>query len=521
MNRRQFLKSILALGVTSMSRFGEFKYGAEQYGADLATDRLLTFGLIIAWEGGVVYSGENEAHGRMISLHVKRGRRGLVGGQHGFYPYFPGVATAIVNNSDGRYDAWDSDGPLYPNVSPGKFCRLMVRNETTGTLYPIMRGMLTDIQPFDRGGQKYTRLTIKDSLDFLSHCVSSLEMLEGESRITIIQRLYEQILKGDLASPFSPQYWEWEFGGTPDAGTIDYWWCWQKNTLEAMYEIMESEGGGALFSDRYGDLVFRPVGYAARRYQNIDVADMLRDLTIAQPWEVVRNQVKVHAYPKTVEADAATLWTLNSVPVTIADGTTFVVESNYRFGAYTNVGSAAVVVNTHECNAEAGGGGADVTGSCPLTVPSDQTTGGGAQITITNNSGATAYLISLTASGKAIYASNPAISVAVDVASIAAIGTRSLVLDSNWMEDSPTAQENADWLLGELVTPQAAPTVQLEDQPAIQFTPDLYDAVDLTIPTLGLNDVRYRLGGIEHQTIGTNCNAVRTIFRLEPYMQKT
>lgn len=504
-----------------MSRFGEFKYGdGTEYGADLATDRLLTFGLIVAWGGGVVYSGENEAHGRMVSLRVRRGRQALAG-RDKFVPYSPGVATVLLDNEDGRYDAWDSGSALYPNVAPGKFCRLMVKNEATGTLYPIMRGTLTDIQPVKHQRRKMARLVIKDSLDFLSHCVSSLAMLQGESRITIIQRLYEQILKGDLAAPFSPQYWEWEFVGTPDADTVDYWWCWQKNTLEAMYEIMESEGGGALFSSRYGELVFRPVGYAARKYQNIDVAEMLADLTIAQPWEVVRNQVKISAYPKKVEFGAATLWTLDNVPVTIEDTESFTVESNYRLGAYEAVGSHSVVTNTHVVNSDSGGGGADVTASCPLTVPSDQTTGGGAQITIMNNSGATAYIISLTATGKAVYPINPVVSAATDKASIQRYGTRSLVLDSKWMEDSLVARDNAAWLLSELRDPQASPVVQLEDQPAIQFTPDLYDAVDLTIPTLGLDDVRYRLGGIEHQTIGENCQAVRTIFYLEPYMQKT
>jgi hypothetical protein len=227
----------------------------------------------------------------------------------------------------------------------------------------------------------------------------------------------------------------------------------------------------------------------------------------------VRNIIRVNVQTKYLDEINDVIWTMRDIPA-IAAGETFYVEPIFRYTDWQPCGSA--ISFSHTVNAQADGGGADLTDDCALTYLTQ--IGEGAQLWLTNNSGTDGYITAFTATGDAIYVPNVDIREASDNPSQAAYGPRALAINSRWVEDSVHAQTIADWLLSELKDPAIHPIIQIEARPAKQFTPDLWDAIVLTADELGISAVSYRVGHIEHRTIGEGCQGVRTTFRLEPYM---
>lgn len=138
---------------------------------------------------------------------------------------------------------------------------------------------------------------------------------------------------------------------------------------------------------------------------------------------------------------------------------------------------------------------------------------------LTNNSGSNGYVTAYSVLANAIYSPNVNILEASDADSKALYGPRTLAIKSRWVESSWRAQITADWLLSELKDPTVNPIIQLEDRPEKQFVPDLYDSIVLHIDKIGMVHEQFRVGSIEHQTIGESCQVVRTTFYLEPYMR--
>jgi hypothetical protein len=500
-----------------VARFNEFKYGdGTKYGSagDATPTRKLTWGLIVAWDGQ--YSGENEAFGRMESLSVSRGRQRLIQPDGSGYEFYqPGQFTVVLDNEDGRYDPRNSSSPLYPNVSPGKFCRLMVKHEATDTTYHLMRGMIQEIQPFRRGLRPYVRIVVRDALEWLRNIEVRRGWHQNTPRITLTQYVYEYAT-GSRLLEYSPQYTEWPFAGVSDGGSVDAWWAWRKNALDEIRRIMTSEGGGAFFHDGDGNVRFWPIDFRYQGTTFVHEEDLLTDISNAQPWDLVRNQVRVTARPVVHDAAVNTLWTLDGVPIAIADGEAFVCESHYRYEQFDAV-SGVFLSFIYTVNDQADGLGVDLTSGCTLTYAAEEVSGEGTVLTLTNNSGSDGYIIAFYITGSKWHHLNPAVRLAEDLDALDAYGLRGFDLDSPWFDDTEEAQDIADWLLANLVDASDAPIIRLEAQEALQFGPDLYERIALLAPTLGIANA-FRVGGIEHETVGENCEAVRTTMYLEPYM---
>ena len=491
-----------------MAKYSSFKYSAEKYGLGEQTANLL-WGFTVAWDG--FYGWGNEANW-MTSLHVKRGRQAMVG-KDGIVPYAIGEAVGIFDNSDGRYDPFNASSPLYGNITPGKFVRIVVRDEANTTTYGVMRGKIADIQPIRVAGKEQVRITVVDGLQWLRDN-------------TINQGLNTDIAKNLVPSRIiSGADWphaEWPGYIIADATVQAYWWAWNQNALDALHEFNGGEWAVA-FHNRDGEFVWYPRDYAHRRTLALTEADLLAEIGRPQPWDVVRNVIRFDISTKLLDPINAIIWLLQDVP-TIADGAEFYIEPLFKYEEWRPCGSA--VVFAHTVNAQADGGGADLTANCPLTFNAQ--IGTGAQITITNNSGSTGYITLLKATGDAIYAPDVNIIEASDSDSQTTYGKRVLHAKSSGLglhlstlynvEDTDYAIALATWLLSELKDPAIYPIIQMEEQPTKQFTLDLYDRVELTVDELTI-DANYRVGSIEHQTIGEGCQGVRTVMRLEPYMQ--
>jgi len=481
-----------------MALYSAFKYSAEKYGQGEQTADLL-WGFTVAWDG--YYGWGNEAN-RMVSLRVRRGRNALLG-KGGLNPYAIGEAVGIFDNSDGRYDPYNAASPLYGHITPGKFVRIVVRDEPNTTTYGIMRGTIADIQPIQIGGKEQVRITIVDGLQWLRDNSVNLGLFQS------IQKGWP-VLYITAATDWPDA--EWPRDAQADATTQVYWWAWNQNALEAIREWDAAEWAVS-FHSRDGEYMWYPNDYTHRRTLALTAGDLLAEVGRPQPWEVVRNIIRINVNTKVLDSINAIIWALQDTP-SIADGAEFYIEPLFKYEEWRPCGSS--VTFNHTVNAQADGGGADLTADCPLTYNAQ--IGEGAQITITNNSGSLGYVTLLTVTGDAIYAPDVNVIESTSQTSQADYGKRALHIKSRWVEDTNYAIALADWLISVLADPAQYPIIQLEDQPAKQFYLDLYDRVELTINPLFIAG-NYRVGAIEHQTIGESCQGVRTIMRLEPYMK--
>ena len=127
-----------------MARYGSKKYGSFKYGTS-TVDRKVTWSVEIAWNGS--FDGSNDGL-RMQRINTSRGRNYfLKAAGDGFETVQAGSAMVTLKNFDRRYDSFNTESPLYPNISPGKKVRISVKDETSKIVYPVFFGSITDIQP--------------------------------------------------------------------------------------------------------------------------------------------------------------------------------------------------------------------------------------------------------------------------------------------------------------------------------------------------------------------------------------
>ena len=82
-------------------------------------------------------------------------------------------------------------------------------------------------------------------------------------------------------------------------------------------------------------------------------------------------------------------------------------------------------------------------------------------------------------------------------------------LDLPWQQDYNTAVDFAGFLKGFLGSPNAFPTIIIENRPEIQFGLELYDRVTLQLDSLGI-DQDFRVGKIKHKSKSDTCQLVST-----------
>ena len=262
--------------------------------------------------------------------------------------------------------------------------------------------------------------------------------------------------------------------------------------------------------------MWRPRDYTHRKTQAIDQAVLLADIGRPNPWEVVRNTIRIQASPKVEDVAVGIIWQLQTVPA-LADGETLAIEPIFKYSEWFKICGGSVTF-AFTVNAQADGGGADLSASCTLTYNAQIAEG--AQLRLQNNSGTAGYITLMTAIGDAIYSPSIDIREAADTPSQASYGPKTLAITSRWVVDTVFAQTQAAWLLSEFKDPQMYPIIQMEQRPGYQYYLDLYDRVELTAAELGI-DANYRVGHIEHQWLNPTGQAVRTTMHLEPYMVQT
>lgn len=515
-----------------MARYGKFRYGEQKYGPSPA-DALLRWSVIVAWDGG--YTGENEAlratgitvrrgrqsmltwsaeikwdgssfvdeAGKVASMQARRGRQSLLNsGGTGFAHYEPGEAVIVLDNEDGRYDPWNVASPLYPDVRPGKFVRIAVTY--SGTTYEIMRGVIYDIQPM---GNDKARLVVRDGLQLLKD--TTLE--EGLYQDERVSGVFPAGLSYEIMRDTSWNTTEWPLLLYNSVKSLDYWWSTVDNkSALTLLEELEDVEFGQFFHSRDGRAKF----YARNQALTPTVItqdQILRDIVFPQPWEVIRNRVRVNAYTKVLDPVNAILWELQDI-TSIGAGETLTFTATFRYDQWQPCG-ASVIFN-HTVNTKADGTGANITADVNLTYGE---IGNGVTLTLENTGASDGYITLLKATGDAIYPPYVTTRILENTTSQADYGIRSFTLDNYWIESSEDARSYAYFVLTKLSDPLMYPTIQIEARPTVQFPLDLADLITLQVPAKGI-DQTFRVGYIEHTWLRENGQAVRTKVKLEPYL---
>lgn len=488
-----------------MARYGSFKYGAKKYGTD-ATITTIQWGFIVDWDNDGYQSGENEASGRLIDVQVSRGRDYYIEANgSGLERYQPGMLTAVFDNTDRRYDPYNTGSPLYPNVAPGKLVDVRVRSGSS-SFRTIMRGKITDIQTYRSGSREVAAITVKDGLQFLSDQALTIGLRGAEVDTLILTHILGAAGWPDVA------FQGWPTAGVSVAALIEQWAIQNKNALAAIHELLDVELG-EFVHQRDGVGKFIPSSFTYDSTTTITEEECLRDITFPSPWEVVRNSIIIKVYPRRYVTVNAVVFELDS-PAKVNIGETIQLLCEFTYQNRPTIGqfpTYTVAVNT-----AADGSGTNITSQC--IIGTDSNPGYAAQVYVTNNSGSVGYVTQLKIEVVNVsYILNPVTVVAEDAASQVIYGKRTLVVDSPAMHDTAYAKLAAAWLLTNLKSPQPWPTIQIENRADLQFAPYLYvTRIRLQAPTKNI-DAYYRIGKIEHRWLRENGQAVRTTFRLEPY----
>jgi hypothetical protein len=483
-----------------VAKYGTFLYGSSVlYGTSTINS---TIWLVeVDWDGDGIFDGTNEA-GRATNLYVKRGRENFLsissgGVAQGFEPIRPGTASITVDNSDGRYNAYNTSSPLYGYLRPGALMRIRMINTSDGTPMPVFVGRVTDIQPYGSDRKKAV-IKAEDGLRFLADADISVAL---SANIGI-----DDAIDSILTNASWPSTWPRNIESVTDV--VPFWWA-EGKALGEITNLSDSELG-IFFHGADGTATYHSRHHSVDPTYTLTSADLLKDISYPQPWETQRNKIKITIHPRAAQASAA-LWTANTVS-SLTPGDSITVWATYSYGSESPVPATSVIspvaTTDYLMNAQADGLGANLTANLSVTMTDFGTT---AKLVLTNTHATqTGYITLLKVRGSAVASTSE-----IKVIDSSGDADRALVMDLAWVQSANTASDFTNYLLGWLGTAKIFPTVVIEARPDLQFNFDIQDTVGLTIPTLQIDD-DYKIGMIEHRWSIENGQATETTITFEP-----
>lgn len=471
-----------------MARYNTFQYGnGVKYGA--STPDTLIWALEVDWDDDGSFSGAVET-GRLIGISINRGRNYLITSTgDGFEAPSPGRLRVILDNRDGRYDTYNANSPLYPNVEPGRLARLWVR---AGTIkYALFNGMVQDIR-----ASRQSHIVTLDIED-------GLRWLQDEP---ISTQIYPNIYAGTaISAVLDGVQWPTVWGRNIAVGAdvLDYWWARGRNALEETRAVVESEIGH-FFHAADGKFVFRSRQTDQAAAITVNQDQISTELETPQPWDVRRNSIRVMANVITA-GSVVTVW---SAPKEIAldPGASLEIIADFGGGVINLINP--VGVTDYSAFSQSRGYGTDLTGSILVVMTGYAES---ARLQLINQGSQLAYINFLQVRG------SPLGQVVVTAqSSLNVRRPQTLSLDLEWQQDANNPASFANRLLNFLSGVGMLPVLVIENRPDIQFAADLFDLVNVNIAALGINGT-FRVGSIRYEWTSSNGQIVRTTWKLEPY----
>lgn len=463
----------------------------------------LTWHINVDWTTAGTYDSRNDAVNAVGYRSIRGRTQYIATNGQGFEKIRPGYCAITLDNSSGDYDPYNTSSALYPNVEPGKYIR--VRVDAGSGIKDRFAGRIESIEP--TGGVDNPKVII-----------TAYDGLKQLKDTDIDTALFTNIRTGAAIDEILSTAAQWPdvWGKSLESGAdvIPYWWESGVSAYDAIDKLVQSEFGGyAVLAD--GTFRFKARGLSADTVATLDQSIMLKDIQVPMPYNIVRNCVKVHVYPRILQSTAA-LWTLQDVPSVAGTGSITIwgdyQYNNRRVGGTGMVTPAATTDYT--MNTAQDGGGTDLTGE--FTVTSTYFAESVKNV-IENGTSAAGYIALLKNRGQAV--DSPERTFIFEDSS----GTnlkRVFIVDSPWIQSSNKADQYATYLISVLSLANKFPRFQMESQPDYQFTPDLLDRIAVTIGKYSIN-TSFSVGGIEEEWLTDNGQAVRTTIYTEPFITQS
>ena len=473
----------------------------------------VTWAIEIDWAA----NGEpSDEAGRLISLTTRRGREsGLE--SDGYTRVSPGYFSLVLDNYDQRYNPYNVSGPLYGYIKPHRVIR--IKATYNGVTYPVLTGWVRDIRP--QPGRQHVVISGYDGIDWLdSQNVPQLALQSNYAVSAAIKDLIEA-----AAWPFEDTS-GWILGVSQlgvdtylgssiiedNGDELPYFWGDPEKTVwEQIGDIGEAFAGNPFVASD-GTFAYNDRSNQGDNVLALTQAEILRDIEMPQPWDELRNDIRITGYPRQATAANTELWKLNYVPLIGAgESLTIWAEHNYE-GERCPASSITTPASTtdYTANTLANGTGTDKTAQIAIvkTVYATMT-----KLVITNNDATGVYLTLCKLRGTGLYAYSGVTVVDTDTTSIGEYGKQTLRIGSVWLQKTNDITNHASYAKDIYADPRKILRIRLVERPAEQLAPDLFNQVDISSSYLEIDDT-YTLTYIEHAWQAGG--GLVTTWRLEP-----
>jgi hypothetical protein len=370
-----------------------------------------------------------------------------------------GTLRATLDNRSGDYNQFNADSPIYGNILPGRPVRLLGTSATQSD-QAIWQGFLLRVTPqVFLGGDQTAILEATGPLGQVNLDQIEVPMVTSQRTDQIVDDILDAAGWGAGSS-----YRTLDTGKT----TITRYWKSATYTVPALQEVESTEGGfiregkngKIVFDNRHhrlsGDALTSQATYsdasdAARVYSGLTQDDYLPNI-----FNIFETDVQTYA-----TASVAVLWTLSETGASspsIAPGVATTYIARYPTSASANnargvaLWTTTAVTTDMLANTAADGSGTNVSASIGIAVSKSSET---MEITLTNNTSATAYVTKLQARGTAITADDPASIKKEDATSQTAFGKRTWPSKTKFIPDTGEALDWADFNLSIYKDPTA------------------------------------------------------------------
>ena len=370
-----------------------------------------------------------------------------------------GTLRAVLDNRSGDYNQFNSSSPIYGNILPGRPVRLL-GTSTTQSDQAIWQGYLVRITPqVFLGGDQTAILQATGPLGQVNLDQIEVAMVTSQRTDQVVDDILDAAGWGAGSS-----YRTLDTGKT----TITRYWKSATYTVPALQEV-ESTEGGFIRESKDGKIVFdnrhhrlSGVGLTSQAtYSDASgAARVYSGLTMDDPLPHIFNIFETDVQTYTT-ASVAVLWTLSETGASspsISPGVARTYIARYPTTASANNARGVALWTTTAAttdmlgNTAADGSGTNVTASIGISVSKSSET---MEITLTNNTSATAYITKLQARGTAITADDPASIKQEDATSKTAFGKRTWPSRTKFIPDTGEALDWADFNLSIYKDPTA------------------------------------------------------------------
>lgn len=487
-------------------RFGTAnKFGtSNKFGASSSLGRSLTWALEVDWDADGVFTGYNEATGRILSMNERRGREFLFDSTgNGLQAVDAGEINIVLKNTDRRYDPYFTTGDLFSSLYGNQKLRLRLRDESDGTVYSDFTGYITDIRP-TYGMVDTVTITAKDGLRKLK------DKNISSSAVSTNVRYDTQITAALTAAGWTDA----TSIDTTVSDTMSYHW-FRGNSAFWEIDQLSQAAFGLFFVDADGTFTYKSAVSSDTSVMTLTEADIDYNYGIQAPAprDVVKNVVNVYARARKLQSGVE-LWRMVDIPQ-IATGTGSPIWASYTYNGESVPAisiTEPVATTDYTANDNSDGSGTDRTANFSFAHTGFATS----SKLIPTNSGSPAYLTMLKLRGDCITADRNTFAQSSDSASISSYGQRELTIASDWLQDINTAVTQANLLLNRFKQPKLFPRVKIKRSNLTkQYTPELFDLVTINFASREIS-AEMRLGYIERSWDIKEPNVVDTIMYFEP-----